>query len=83
MISKEEMERREAIVSKHLNELGEWFECVQILTSSYDSSDKSTVFVFKGIGNQFARNGMAREMIRREDFESKYTFDQEKNEDNE
>ena len=54
-------EQMQAKVEIHLNALMEFFDCVQILVSTY--TPKGTDFVRKGAGNWFARQGMAQDFI--------------------
>jgi len=57
-------EEQERLVQRHIDELMEHFDAVQILVSSTDPD--GTANVFKGGGNWFARQGMAHDFIRQD-----------------
>lgn len=49
------------VVKKCLHEIGEHFDCVQILASR--SRDGGTDRCFQGVGNAFGRLGMAQDYV--------------------
>lgn len=53
-----------AIVRQHVQALREHFDCVQILVSHV--TDRGTEDIFDGNGNWYARQGMAREFLNRD-----------------
>lgn len=61
-------DRRETIdniTSKYLAAMSEYCDCVQIHLSFYDS-DGMTIGTHDGIGNIYARNGLAAEFLQNE-----------------
>lgn len=53
-------EEKIKLVDQHAATLGEHFECVQILVSNH-LGESGTESVYSGVGNWFARQGMARD----------------------
>lgn len=52
-----------ALIDGMLSELGEHFDAVQILVSTHDP--EGTEAFARGLGNWYARQGMAREFVER------------------
>lgn len=64
-------EDAQKIVDKAVNDLREFFPHVQILVSwRYSEDGSSTADVFRGKGNWYARVGMAREFLTRDESET-------------
>lgn len=61
-MSENEMERLNGMMDGMLRELGEHFEAIQILGTFVDD-DGHTVRVTRGVGNWYARQGLAREFL--------------------
>lgn len=57
-MTKEEAER---FLDRHLEELAEHFEAVQILVT--DSDKDGTLYIARGKGNFYARKGLAQQFI--------------------
>ncbi len=55
-----------ALVEDALGKLGEHFDAVQILCSRVEEKRQGTSSVFRGIGNWYARQGMAHDFIARD-----------------
>lgn len=55
------------LVDRIAAQLGEQFECVQILVSTCLENGKGTESVYSGFGNWFARQGMARDFVTKDD----------------
>lgn len=49
------------LVDRHASELGEHFDSVQVLVSN--SGSEGTENIYSGVGNWFARQGMAHDFI--------------------
>lgn len=56
------IEDQAALVDRHVEDLREHFQVVQILCSS-ENEDGGTLRIFRGRGNWFARIGMVREFV--------------------
>ena len=56
-------EQKREIVDRHLSQLGEYFEAIEIMVSTSDPSGTETIIM--GHGNFWARIGMAHEFINR------------------
>lgn len=57
-------EQLEAIVQKHVDALGEYFEAVQILVSHMVGPETGSVYL--GSGNWYSRSGMAHDFLQRD-----------------
>lgn len=57
--------QKEEVVQKCVAVLSEHFDCVQILASEL-TPENNTGSIFSGSGNWYARQGMAREFITRD-----------------
>jgi hypothetical protein len=54
-------EEKIKLVDHHAALLAEHYDCVQILCSTHLGRDEGTESVYSGLGNWFARQGMARD----------------------
>lgn len=62
------------LVRKHTEELGEYFDSVQIFCTRHESGEKhGTVRLSLGNGNWFARYGQVIEWVKREEEQSRIT----------
>lgn len=61
-MSEETQERLNGLMDKMLAELGEHFEAIQILGTFVDD-DGHTARASRGVGNWYARQGLAREFL--------------------
>ncbi len=59
-------EEAQAIIDDALVKLGEHFDCVQVLVT-WPTEERATAALFRGVGNWYARTGMAREFIERDE----------------
>lgn len=62
-------EEMEQIVQKHCTQLREHFEAVQILVS-HETDEGQTGSIYTGAGNWYARVGMCRDMLNRDQSET-------------
>jgi hypothetical protein len=58
-------DEQEAFINKHVGQIAEHFDCVQILVSR-TNPDGNTETVFMGSGNWYARKGMADELLKKD-----------------
>ena len=58
-------DEQEAFIQKHVDQIAEHFEAVQILVSRMNSGGH-TEMVFIGSGNWYARKGMADELLQKD-----------------
>lgn len=61
-----------AIIDSKVNQLSEHFDAVQILVS-WPSEGGGTMSCYRGSGNWFARTGMARDFMNRDEAETLVT----------
>jgi hypothetical protein len=52
-----------AMLTKHVNDLSEFFDSVHIFCSRHESNDTGTINANRGAGNWFARYGQIKEWI--------------------
>lgn len=78
-IDPDEAEEAVKILDRHVNQLMEHFESVQIFVSKHRPNKDSTLVVQRGDGNWFARYGQVRAwMVREEkDFDSERDGDED------
>jgi hypothetical protein len=69
--------QKEEIVQKAATALSEHFDCVQILVSSV-TPQNSTESIFRGSGNWFARQGMAKDFMNRDSSDTRAYYIAEK-----
>jgi hypothetical protein len=62
-MSKQEEEMEEKMLSKAAENLGEFFDSVQIVVTRYDPQTKHTIIMDDGSGNLFARYGSTKEWL--------------------
>lgn len=77
-MSAQSLDFESEIVQRHVNQLSEHFDTVQILVTRYDRQ-QCTTNIARGTGNWFARYGQMRSFVMREDERERKTIEREDN----